>query len=192
MRALIALLLTVGAASAQGLRDGDTRMDASGMAEALSGQVVEFFDGSLARYGADGSYTYRYTPTDPEWIGTWEAQAGGLDTVIVSVGGGGLIGGVAAWFGKSARILAVESEGTPTYATALREGPQASIRPTGIAASSLGASTIGGRALAHVAVCVVSSGLVSDGVSRSAHRQRWEERRLDVEPGAATALAALT
>ena len=74
MRALIALLLTAGAVSAQGLRDGDARMDAAGMTDALSGQVVEFFDGSLARYGADGSYTYRYTPTDPEWIGTWEAQ----------------------------------------------------------------------------------------------------------------------
>ena len=157
--------------------------------------LVRAYEAHAARTGARTVHPYDdpLVMTGQGTLGReMEAQAGGLDTVIVSVGGGGLIGGVAAWFGKTARIVAVESEGTPTYATALREGPQASIRPTGIAASSLGASTIGGRAMAQMAECDVRSVLVSDADIRAAQQQLWEEVRLLVEPGAATALAVLT
>lgn len=121
-----------------------------------------------------------------------EDQAGGLDTVIVSVGGGGLIGGVAAWFGGTARIVAVETEGTATYAATLLEGPGTSVRATGIAASSLGASTMGGRAMAQLAACDALSIVVTDAEVKAAQASLWEEVRLVVEPGAAVALAALT
>lgn len=121
-----------------------------------------------------------------------EAGAGGLDTVIVSVGGGGLVGGIAAWFGRRARIVAVETEGTATYATARQAGRESAVRASGIAASSLGAATIGAGPWAQLAACDVVSALVGDADVAAAQDRLWEELRLVGEPGAATALAALT
>lgn len=122
----------------------------------------------------------------------FEGQSGGLDTVIVSVGGGGLIGGMAGWFGTRARIVAVESDGTATLHTALQEGPDAVIKASGLAASSLGASTVGAGPMAQLAPCDLVSILVSDAAIREAQLLLWDTLRLVVEPGAATAVAALT
>lgn len=63
-----------GMASAQALKPGDTPMSAAELSAELSGQVVEFFDGSTARYGADGAYAYHYEPGGPAWEGTYETQ----------------------------------------------------------------------------------------------------------------------
>jgi len=72
---LLLLLLALPAAAQTGLRATDTRFTGTGLADALSGNTVEFFDGSLATYRADARYEYRYAPGDPVWRGTWEATA---------------------------------------------------------------------------------------------------------------------
>ncbi len=121
-----------------------------------------------------------------------ERDLPGLDTICVSVGGGGLIGGIAAWYGHRIRILAVETEGTAAYAALLRDGPEASITPTGISASALGAASIGALPRQVLATADVRSVVVSDADVITAGRQLWDRTRLIGEPGAATALAALT
>ena len=72
-----------------------------------------------------------------------EAQMDRIDTILVSTGGGGLIGGVASWFRDRVRVVSVETEGTNTLERSLREGPEISVQATGIAASSLGGPRLG-------------------------------------------------
>ncbi len=121
-----------------------------------------------------------------------DEQMPGLDTLIVSVGGGGLIGGIASWFGDRVRIVAVESEGTATLATALKKGRDVEISGTGIAASALGAATLGALPYRILGDTRPVSVLVSDDAITGAQRRLWDDVRIVGEPGAATALAALT
>ena len=121
-----------------------------------------------------------------------EKQLPDLDTLIVSVGGGGLIGGIAAWFEDRVKIVAVESEGTATLATAMTGDLTTVIQAEGIAASALGAPTLGALAYDIVTKWPVTSVLVSDAAITEAQSLLWDRARLIGEPGAATALAALT
>ncbi len=121
-----------------------------------------------------------------------ETQAPDLDALLVSVGGGGLIGGVASWFEGRIEIVAVESEGTATLAAALAEGPEARITPRGVAADSLGAPRIGARAYDVLSRFPATSVVVPDAEIVAAQRRLWEVARIVAEPGAATAVAALT
>lgn len=122
----------------------------------------------------------------------FEDQIPDLDTVIVSVGGGGLIGGISSWFGDRVNVVAVESEGTATYATALRDGKDAVITPNGISADSLGAPRLGALAYAALTAAKRPSILVTDEQIIAAQQRLWDVARIVGEPGAATALAALT
>ncbi|MCR9137692.1 MAG: threonine/serine dehydratase [Alphaproteobacteria bacterium] len=121
-----------------------------------------------------------------------EDQLPGLDTLVVSVGGGGLIGGIASWFAGRVRIVAVESEGTATLATAFSKGREIEISGTGIAASALGAATLGEWAFRILGEAPAHSVLVSDADITQAQQRLWDDVRIVGEPGAATALAALT
>jgi threonine dehydratase len=121
-----------------------------------------------------------------------EEQAPDLDTLLVAVGGGGLIGGVAAWYDGRTRIIAVETEGTACYAAALRDGPSAEIKVAGVAADSLGASRIGAHGLAILTGQNVASVIVSDDAVVDAQRRLWSEARIAAEPAGAVSLAALT
>jgi len=112
--------------------------------------------------------------------------------VIVSVGGGGLIGGISSWFGDRVNVVAVESEGTATYATALHKGKDAVITPNGISADSLGAPRLGSLAYAALTADNRPSVLVTDAQIIAAQQRLWNVARIVGEPGAATALAALT
>lgn len=120
-----------------------------------------------------------------------ERQAPDAGTVLVAVGGGGLIGGIATWFGGRRRIVGVEPAGAPTLHAALAAGAPVDIEVSGIAADSLGARRIGNlgfaAARAHVDVVV----LVEDDDIRTAQRWLWDEVRIAAEPGGAAALAAL-
>lgn len=121
-----------------------------------------------------------------------EQQAGPLDVVMVAVGGGGLIGGVASWFaGTSTRVVGVEPEEAPTLTEALRAGRPVDAAAGGIAADSLAPKRVGERmfpiARQHVAEVV----LVSDDDIREAQRALWERLRLVTEPGGAAAFAAI-
>ena len=119
------------------------------------------------------------------------AQDPSIDTVIVAVGGGGLIGGIAAWYAGMGRVVGVEPLEAPTLHAALRAGSPVDVAVGGIAADSLGARRVGSLmfpiAQAHVERVV----LVDDAAIKRAQAALWDIARIAVEPGGATALAAL-
>lgn len=121
-----------------------------------------------------------------------ETQMGGLDTMLVATGGGGLIGGVAAWVRDRVKVVSVETHDTNTLERSLREGPEFSASPSGIAASSLGGPRLGVMSYAVIRDFVDQAVLVEDAAVFDAARRLWEGTRLIGEPGAAVALAALT
>ena len=121
----------------------------------------------------------------------FEAQAPGLDAVLVAVGGGGLIGGMAAWYAGRTRLVAVEPEAAPTLARALAAGRPVDAPAGGVAADSLAPRRVGELmfpiAQRHVAQAV----LVPDAAITQAQHALWQVLRIVAEPGGATALAAL-
>ena len=121
-----------------------------------------------------------------------ESQVDGLDTVLVAVGGGGLVGGVATWLAGRVRVVAVETHGCPALHAALTAGAPVEVQPTGLCVSSLGASRAGGLGFEAARAAGVESLLVTDDDVREAQRRLWAACRLVAEPGGATALAALT
>ena len=120
-----------------------------------------------------------------------EAQGGLPDSVLVSVGGGGLIGGVASWFQQRSRVVALEPELAPTLFNARRAGQPVDVTVGGIAADSLGAKRIGGLAWDVTQAHVRDALLVSDADIRVAQLWLWRELKLAVEAAAALPLAAL-
>ena len=120
-----------------------------------------------------------------------EMQGGVPHSVLVSVGGGGLIGGVAAWFAGRSRVIALESEHTPTLYEARKAGTPVDVAVSGIAADSLGAKRIGNIGWAIAQQHVHDALLVSDDSIRAAQKWLWNNLRLAVEPAAALGLAAL-
>ena len=120
-----------------------------------------------------------------------EAQAPDLDTVLVAVGGGGLIGGVAAWYTGRVQVVAVEPEGCPGLYTALQAGQPVDAPVGGLAADALGARRVGELAFELAREYVAQSVLVPDAAIREAQGRLWDAARIAAEPGGATALAAL-
>jgi threonine dehydratase len=120
-----------------------------------------------------------------------ERQGGLPDTVLVSVGGGGLIGGLAGWFAGRSRVVALEPEGAPTLHRALAAGEPVDVEVGGIAADSLGARRLGGFAWDVVRHHVSDALLLDDAAIRAAQSWLWRELKLAVEPAAALPLAAL-
>jgi threonine dehydratase len=120
-----------------------------------------------------------------------EQQISDLDTVLVAVGGGGLIAGIASWFQGRVRVIGVQSEQTPAMSEALKAGTRVDVSVSGIAADSLGARRVGQLAFSVASRFVDRVLLVSDEAIRSAQRTLWQDLRLIVEPGGATALAGL-
>ena len=120
-----------------------------------------------------------------------EAQGGLPDAVLVSVGGGGLIGGLAGWFEKRARVVALEPEKAPTLYRARQAGEPVDVEVGGIAADSLGARRIGAISWEITQKYVKDALLLSDESIRAAQQWLWKELKLAVEPAAALPLAAL-
>jgi threonine dehydratase len=119
-------------------------------------------------------------------------DAPGLDTVLVAVGGGGLIAGVATWYaGSGCRVIAVEPSTSACLHAALEAGQPVTVEVAGIAADSLGARRLGAVPWAQLHDRVAASVVVDDDAIVSAQRALWRECRLATEPGGATALAAL-
>lgn len=121
-----------------------------------------------------------------------EQQAPEVDTVLVAVGGGGLLGGICSWYGTGTRIVAVEPEQAPTLHAGLGAGQPVDVEVSGVAADSLGARRIGVHGFAAARAAAVHSVLVADNDITAARQQLWDETRLVTEPGGAAALAALT
>jgi len=119
-------------------------------------------------------------------------EEGGLpDAVLVSVGGGGLIGGLAAWFEQRSRVVALEPERAPTLFRAREAGQPVDVEVGGVAADSLGATRIGGFAWDITQRQVRDALLLPDEAIRAAQLWLWKELKLAVEPAAALPLAAL-
>jgi len=120
-----------------------------------------------------------------------EAEGSLPDSVLVSVGGGGLIGGLAGWFQKRARVVALEPEKAPTLFRAREAGEPVDVDVGGIAADSLGARRIGAISWDITQQYVQDALLLSDESIRAAQQWLWKELKLAVEPAAALPLAAL-
>jgi threonine dehydratase len=121
----------------------------------------------------------------------FEEQVRGLDSVLIAVGGGGLIGGAAAWYQDRIRVIAVEPERAPTLHNALAAGHVVEVETGGIAADSLGARRAGELMFPIAQKFVPQSLLVTDDQIVNAQKLLWQNLRLIAEPGGATALAAL-
>jgi threonine dehydratase len=124
-----------------------------------------------------------------------EAQAPGLDTVLAAVGGGGLLGGIAAWHAgggsRTVRVIGVEPEGAPTLTAALAAGEPVDAPAGSIAADSLAPRRVGELMFPIARDHVDRVVLVSDGAIRRAQRALWEQLRVVAEPGGAAAFAAV-
>ena len=121
-----------------------------------------------------------------------EADRPEIDTLLVAVGGGGLIGGIAAWYGGRTRVIGVEPEASPTLHDALKAGQPVDAPAGGIAADSLAPRRVGEVMFPIAQKFVAESVLVSDAAIRDAQRRLWVVMRIAAEPGGAAALAALT
>jgi threonine dehydratase len=119
-----------------------------------------------------------------------EAQAE-LDTLLVAVGGGGLIGGCAAWYEGRVKIVGVETFGTPTLHHALAAGHPVDVEISGLGADALGARRAGEVPFAVARRHVDRVVLVEDQALRDAQRALWSELRVAAEPAGAASLAAL-
>ena len=166
--------------------------------DVVPGTYADAFEASEAHRAESGAmsihaYDAPATLTGQGTLGIEiEEQLPGIDELLIAVGGGGLIGGIAAWFGGRIKIVAVEPERAPTLHRSLREGPDIMVDVGGVAANSLGARKIGGLCHAIVAGQGLQTVLVPDEAITDAQRQLWSSARIAAEPGGATALAALT
>jgi threonine dehydratase len=120
-----------------------------------------------------------------------EAQLPELDTVLIAIGGGGLIGGVAAWYQGRTRMIGIEPENAPTLFKALEAGYPVDVDVSGVAADSLGARRTGELVFPIAQKFIEKVVLVSDEHIREAQKALWQKLRIVAEPGGAAAFAAL-
>jgi threonine dehydratase len=120
-----------------------------------------------------------------------EEQVPDLDTLLVAVGGGGLIGGIAAWYGKKVKVIGVEPEQCPTLHRAMQAGRPVDTESGGIAADSLAPRRVGELMFPIAQKNISQVLLVADDAIIHAQRALWETLRVVAEPGGAAAFAAL-
>ena len=121
----------------------------------------------------------------------WQEQARDLDTLLVAVGGGGLIGGIAAWYEGTVKLIAVEPAQAPTLNHALKAGQPVDAPAGGIAADSLAPRRVGELMFPLAKKYVERVVLVEDEGIRAAQKMLWNVLRVVAEPGGAAAFAAL-
>ncbi len=158
-------------------------------ADALAASEVWVAEtGALPIHAYDQVETLRGQAT----LGAELEDDGGFDTLLVAVGGGGLIGGVAAWFaGTATRVVGVEPETAPTLYRAREAGEPVDAEAGGIAADSLAPRRIGSLPFSIAQAHVHDVVLVTDDAIREAQRALWGVTRIATEPGGAAAFAAL-
>jgi threonine dehydratase len=157
-------------------------------------EALAFCEEYIAGKGAVSVHAYD-TEATLEGQGTLgreiEDQAPGLDTLLVAVGGGGLIGGIAAWYRSGIKIVGVEPEACNALHASLAARGRVTVKPSGLAADSLGASSVGKLMFEIARDHIAEVALVSDDDIRNAQRKLWRDLQLVAEPGGATAFAAL-
>lgn len=168
--------------------EGATYFDALALCDAY---VAE--SGALSLHAYDSAETIAGQGT----VGLeWErdlARLGlpALDTVLIAVGGGGLISGVAAWFRGRVKVVGVEPEGSRALHAALAAGGPVDVSVKSVAADSLGARSVGPMNYGICARWVDHVALVSDDAIRAAQHDLWKNMNVIAEPGGAAAFAAL-
>ncbi len=167
----------------------DLRVGGARYADAL--EACETFiaqSGALSVHAYDAAETIAGQGT----VGReWEQDAPDLDTVLVAVGGGGLIAGIAAWYGGRVKVVGVEPEGSRALHASLEAG-----RPVDVAVESVAADSLGARNTGHLVFDIARQSvdhvaLVADAAIVEAQRLLWDRLRITAEPGGAAALAAL-
>ncbi|UOM36506.1 threonine/serine dehydratase [Acuticoccus sp. I52.16.1] len=157
-------------------------------------EALEASEAFQAASGAIGVHAYD-APLTVAGQGTvgaeWEADSAGLDTVLVAVGGGGLISGIAAWFQNRVKVVGVEPEGSCAMAAALKAGRPVAVEVNSVAADSLGSRSVGVLNYELARRFVERVVLVEDEAIVEAQRTLWRQARIVTEPGGATAYAAL-
>ena len=121
----------------------------------------------------------------------WQEDAPELDTVLVAVGGGGLIAGIAAWHAKTVKVVGVEPEGSRALHASLEAGHPVDVTVESVAADSLGARNTGQLVYDIAKANVDHVTLVADDAIVEAQRVLWDRLRIAAEPGGAAALGAL-
>jgi threonine dehydratase len=167
---------------------GKTYFDALALCEA---HVAE--TGALSIHAYDAAETVAGQGTVAlEWERELAAQGlPPLDTILVAVGGGGLISGVAAWFAGRAKIVGVEPQGSRALHAALAAGRPVDVEVKSLAADSLGARRVGALNFEICRAAGVEVALVEDEAIRAAQAELWREFNVVAEPGGAAAYAAL-
>jgi threonine dehydratase len=167
----------------------DTRVGGARYADAL--EACETFiaqSGALSVHAYDADETIAGQGT----VGLeWQQDAPELDTVLVAVGGGGLIAGIAAWYGRRVKVVGVEPEGSRALHASLAAGRPVDVTVESVAADSLGARNTGQRVYDIAQANVDHVALVADDAIVAAQRLLWDRLRVAAEPGGAAALAAL-
>jgi threonine dehydratase len=165
----------------------------------VGSEYAEAYEAALVQADITGAL-FCHAYDDPEMVagnGTvglelLEQLPAGFDTVLVAVGGGGLVAGVAAALPSSVRVVAVEPVTSSALHAALAAGGPVDVPVSGVAADSLGARRVGGIAYETAVSTGLTSILVEDQAIVDARRQLWEDFRIVVEHGTAAAQAALT
>ncbi|GID32987.1 threonine/serine dehydratase [Paractinoplanes brasiliensis] len=163
----------------------------------VGNEYAEAYEAALARASTTGAL-FCHAYDDPAMVagnGTLgldllDQIPAGFDTVLVAVGGGGLIAGVLAALGPTHRVVAVEPSTASALHSALQAGAPVDVPVSGVAADSLGARRVG--RIAFEMAAGIDSVLVDDQAIVDARRRLWDDYRLAVEHGTAAAFAALT
>lgn len=164
----------------------------------LGGERYDDVVASCERYAAEAgalaihAYDQRETLLGQGGVGLeFEQDAPGLDTLFVAVGGGGLIGGIASWYGGRVDLIGVEPAAAPTLHDALAAGQPVDAKAGGIAADSLAPRRVGNLMFPIARRYIPRVMLVPDEAIRQAQEALWRILRVVTEPGGATALAPL-
>jgi threonine dehydratase len=174
----------ISAYGAQLLISGERYADALAASEAWVAQ-----SGAMAIHAFDQEETLLGQGTVALEL---EEQASDITTLLVAVGGGGLIAGIAAWYQGRVNVIGVEPELAPTLTRALAAGRPVDAEAGGIAADSLAPRRVGELVFPIVQRHVSTTVLVSDDAIQDAQRLLWKNLRVVAEPGGAAALAALS
>jgi len=175
----------------EGLRALDARVHVVGA------NYAEAFGASVQRQRETGALVVHAYDQEEVLVGQGttarelEEQAPHLDTVLVAVGGGGFIGGIAAWYAGRTRLIGVEPETSCALHAAFAAGGPVDVEVSGIAADSLGARRVGALMFPLARDHVERVVLVSDGEIRAAQTALWRRLRIMAEPGGAAAVASL-
>jgi threonine dehydratase len=167
----------------------DARVGGARYADAL-----EQCDAFVAKSGALSVHAYDALETiaGQGTVGLeWQEDAPDLDTMLVAVGGGGLIAGIAAWFARGVKVVGVEPEGSRALHASLEAGRPVDVTVESVAADSLGARNTGQLVYDIAKANVDHVALVPDDAIVEAQRLLWDRLRVAAEPGGAAALGAL-